>query len=91
MRKTLILPLALAAALGTAGCTGMSDTEQRTATGAAIGAGSGLVIGSLFGKSGWGALAGAGAGALGGYLFDQHKQAEQQAYARGLEDGRRGR
>ncbi len=58
-----------------AGCAGMSSTEQRTLSGAAIGAGSGAAIGAISGGSpGVGAAIGAGAGALGGYLYDRSQR-----------------
>ena len=61
----VVSTLALAVALG--GCAGMSDTQQRVGSGAAIG---GLAVGALTGDWGW-AAAGAAAGAAGGYLVDQ--------------------
>ena len=58
-----------------AGCAGMSTTQQRTLSGAAIGAGGGAAIGAITGGSpGVGAAVGAGAGALGGYLYDQSER-----------------
>jgi osmotically inducible lipoprotein OsmB len=52
------------------GCAGMTPTQQRTLSGAAIGAGGGALIGGIAGGSpGVGAAVGAGAGALGGYLY----------------------
>ena len=58
-----------------AGCAGMSTTQQRTLSGAAIGAGGGAAIGAVTGGSpGVGAVVGAGAGALGGYLYDQSQR-----------------
>jgi hypothetical protein len=46
------------------------------------------VIGAIAGNAGMGALIGAGVGAAGGYLYDQHKQAEERAYQRGVQAGR---
>jgi uncharacterized membrane protein len=51
------------------GCA-MTETQQRTGTGAAIGALGGAVIGT----SRQSAAIGAAVGAAGGYLFDQHQQ-----------------
>lgn len=65
-----VFTLAAAAAL-LAGCAGMSDTEQRTATGALIGTAGGAAIGSIAGDAGWGAVIGAGVGAAGGYMYDR--------------------
>lgn len=73
-----------------AGCAqDMSDTTRRTGTGALGGAAVGGAIGSLSGNFGWGALIGAGAGAAGGYLFDQHRRANDRAFQRGVDQGRR--
>jgi hypothetical protein len=51
------------------GCA-MTETQQRTGTGAAIGALGGAVLGT----SRQSAAIGAAVGAAGGYLFDQHQQ-----------------
>ena len=83
MNRTKILPCALAAAIALTGCTGFSDTQQRTATGAAIG---GAVLGAATGDWGW-AAAGAAAGAAGGFLVDQSKKNEEQAFQRGVQQG----
>lgn len=84
--KTLT-SLAISSAFLAAACSGMSETEQRTLSGAAIGAGAGTVVGAIAGNAGLGAVIGAGAGAAGGYLWDQHKQAEEDSYQRGVADG----
>jgi hypothetical protein len=73
--------LVLAVALG--GCAGMSDTQQRVGTGAAIG---GLAVGALTGEWGW-AAAGAAAGAAGGYLVDQQSRNQQAAQQRAFDQG----
>jgi hypothetical protein len=84
-----MLPVTLLAmALATGACSDMTETQRRTATGAGVGAAGGAVIGSLTGSAGWGAVIGAGAGAASGYLYDQHKQGEQAAYQRGVQEGR---
>jgi hypothetical protein len=88
MTRTMMLPAALAIALGLGACAEMSDTGRRTATGAGIGAAGGALVGSLTGSAGWGAVIGAGAGAAGGYLYDQHRQSEQRAYQQGVAEGR---
>lgn len=80
----------LALALLGAGCADMDDTTRRTATGAGIGAAGGALVGSLSGNAGWGALIGAGVGAAGGYLHDRNKRREEDAYRRGVQEGRRG-
>jgi uncharacterized protein YcfJ len=71
----------LVAALALGGCT-MSETEQRTVSGAGIGAAAGAaggaLIGALVGVPGTGAAIGAAAGAAlggtGGYIHDQQVQ-----------------
>lgn len=89
MRKHATPRILLAAVLigGLSGCADMSDTGRRTATGAGVGAAAGGLVGSLSGDFGWGALIGAGVGAAGGYLYDQQRQSEQRAYARGYQAG----
>lgn len=67
---------------GLAGCANLSDTEQRTMTGAAAGAAAGVLIGDSTKST----LIGAGVGAVGGYLWDQHKKTEQRAYEQGKRD-----
>jgi hypothetical protein len=75
---------ALIAATALSGCAGMTETERRTTTGAALG---GAAAGLISGEWGW-AAAGAAVGAAGGYLYDQHKKSEEDAYQRGLRDGK---
>ena len=70
MRSTR-LAILFVAGLGLAGCAGINDTQQRTATGALGGAALGGLVGSFSGNAGLGALLGAGAGGLGGYGYDQ--------------------
>lgn len=78
--------LACAAAVATAGCASMSEGQQTTTAGAAMGALGGAVIGSaIHGPRGaWtGAVLGGAAGAGGGYLWskrmEDQKRAMQQA------------
>lgn len=66
----------VAAAALSAGCAGMTDTQQRTLGGAAIGAAGGAAIGSISGDAGWGAVIGAGAGAAGGYMYDRNQKSK---------------
>jgi hypothetical protein len=73
------------------GCAGMSETQQRAATGTLIGAGAGGIIGAIAGNAGMGAAIGAGTGLVGGYLYGKHKESEDEAYQRGVYDGRQGR
>lgn len=67
------IPLLVAAfAMTMVGC---GDTSRsRVASGTAIGAGTGAIIGSFSGSAGTGALIGAGVGALGGVLVDEHQR-----------------
>ncbi|MDY0884574.1 glycine zipper domain-containing protein [Dongia soli] len=67
----------------------MSDTQQRTLTGAAGGAAGGAAIGAIAGNAGLGAALGGVAGAAGGYIWDQHKKSENSAYQRGVAAGQK--
>jgi hypothetical protein len=68
----------IAAAILTTGCAGMTDTGERTATGALVGMAGGATIGSIAGDAGWGAVVGAGVGAAGGYVYDRSQKAKGQ-------------
>lgn len=85
MKKSTLSILAIAILL--TGCAGMSDTQQRTATGAMGGAATGALIGAIAGNAGMGAAIGAAAGTAGGYLYGKHKESEQRAYDQGRMDG----
>jgi uncharacterized protein YcfJ len=87
--KNLVLALMLILTLGLFGCAGMSDTEQRTLSGAAIGTAAGTAIGAISGHAGWGAAIGAAAGAGGGYLYDKNQKSKDAAYQKGYEDAQR--
>jgi hypothetical protein len=92
MKKlSLIVILIISLALG--GCAGMSDTEQRTLSGAAIGTAAGGIVGAIAGHTGIGLAVGAVAGTAGGYLYDHHEKAQQkahdQAYEQGYEAGKK--
>jgi len=78
----------IAALLALGGCTGMSDTQQRTLTGGVGGAAVGGVVGAIAGNTGLGLAIGAGAGLAGGYLYDQHKKSEEKAYQQGVAAGK---
>jgi len=88
---TVAIILVIGLALG--GCANMSDTEQRTLSGAAIGAAAGTAIGAMSGNAGWGAAIGTAAGAGGGYLYDSHVKAKEEdrekAYQEGYEAGQK--
>jgi hypothetical protein len=74
MKKTLVV-LSVASILALSACANMSDTQQRTLSGAAIGSAAGVGIGALTGGALlWGAAGGAAIGAVGGYVYDQHEK-----------------
>jgi len=85
--KRIVLCFALAATIGLPGCAGQTPTQQRTLSGAAIGAVGGTAIGAIAGNAGLGLAIGAVTGAAGGYIYDQHKQSEMQSYQRGYQAG----
>jgi hypothetical protein len=78
----------LAVSLVVAGCAGMSDTEQRTLSGGAIGAGAGAVVGAIAGSTAWGAAIGAASGAAGGYLYDRYEKTKEAEYQKGYNAGK---
>jgi len=54
------------------GCSGMTQTQQKTLSGAGIGAGSGAVLGIVTGGSpAVGAVVGGGVGAVTGYILGE--------------------
>jgi osmotically inducible lipoprotein OsmB len=73
MKRMMMLFLVLVIASALVGCAGMTRSEQRTLSGAAIGAGGGALIGGILGgRPLTGAAIGAGIGALGGYVADEY-------------------
>jgi len=91
MKRITHVPLALVIVCSIWGCAGMTDTQQRTLSGSVLGAGAGGIIGAISGNAGMGAAIGAGVGAAGGFLYGKHKEAEDEAYQRGVADGRQSR
>ena len=91
MKKIIKLSGILGLVITFGGCAGMTDTQQRAVTGSAIGASAGGIIGAIAGNAGMGAAIGAGTGLVGGYLYGKHKDSEQDAYQRGVSDGRQAR
>ena len=86
MKKvSLIVILAISLALG--GCAGMSDTEQRTLSGGAIGTAAGGVVGAIAGYTGLGLAVGAITGSAAGYLYDHHEKAKKEAHDQAYEQG----
>jgi osmotically inducible lipoprotein OsmB len=74
MKKVAVLFMVAALLVG--GCSGMSNTTQRTLSGGAIGAGGGALIGWAAGCPACGAAIGALAGALGGYVYDRYEKSQ---------------
>ena len=85
--KNIFLVVILIVAVGLSGCSGMSDTQQRTLSGGAIGAGAGTVVGAIAGNTGMGLAIGAAAGVAGGYIYDQHEKSKAAAYRDGYNTG----
>lgn len=83
------IAILLSACLVFAGCAGMTDTQQRTLSGAVIGTAAGGIIGAMAGDAGMGMAIGAAAGAGGGYLYGKHKETEQAAYQKGYQDAQK--
>lgn len=88
MKKTMMMvPVA---ALFLAGCSGMSDTQQRTLSGGAIGAAAGAGITAIAGGNPiWGAVGGAAVGAVGGYAYDSYEKSKQRSYNQGYQAGKK--
>lgn len=88
MKKTLMIVPVAAAFL--TGCSGMSDTQQRTLSGGAIGAAAGAGIVAIAGGSAiWGAVGGAAVGAVGGYAYDAYEKSKQRQYNEGYQAGKK--
>lgn len=73
--------------LSLGGCAGMTQTEQRTLSGAGIGAAGGALIGSMYGNMGAGAAIGSAVGGGAGYLYGKHKEEVGKAYQNGYQQG----
>lgn len=70
MTKNLIAIPVVVAFL--AGCSGMSNTQQKMLSGGAIGAAAGACITAIAGGNPiWGAIGGAAVGTAGGYLMSK--------------------
>ncbi len=83
MKRSIFL---LVFCIGLSGCTGLSQTQQRSLTGGAGGAATGAVIGAIAGNAAMGAAIGGAVGVAGGYLYGKHKESEQRAYQQGRRD-----
>ena len=84
--KKIVIALVALGFLG--GCSDMTATQQRAATGTLGGAAGGAIIGAIAGNAGLGAAIGAGAGLIGGLVYDKVKKDEQSAYQQGYNNGR---
>jgi uncharacterized membrane protein len=91
MKLIQTLPGIIAMLVMLGGCADMSQTQQRTVTGAAGGAAAGGIIGAIAGNAGMGAAIGAGIGGTGGFLLGRHNEAVEAAYEQGRASGRQGR
>jgi uncharacterized membrane protein len=89
--KKILMAMLLVISLAVAGCAGMSDTEQRTLSGAAVGTAAGGIIGAVAGNTPMGLAVGAVAGTAGGYLYDRHEKSKEKAYRDGYEAGKKGK
>jgi osmotically inducible lipoprotein OsmB len=85
--KKIIAITAVAVAI--VGCSNMSNTEQRTISGASIGAAAGAVGTAIFhGNPIWGAVGGAAVGAASGYVYDAYKKNQASEYNAGYKAGK---
>jgi len=71
--KRYVTAVMLAISLAFIGCAGMSDTEQRTLSGGAIGAGAGAVVAPIAGNTAMEQQLGRRR-AAGGYLYDSYEK-----------------
>jgi Glycine zipper len=71
--------VAMAVALAVSGCANLTTTEQRTLSGAAIGALGGAAV-AAEGSVATGALIGAGVGAGAGYLYSRSQNVHHAGY-----------
>ena len=78
-----------AATLAITACSNMSNTEQRTVSGAGIGAAAGAVGTAIFHCNPlWGAVGGAAVGAASGYVYDAYKKEQASQYNSGYNAGK---
>lgn len=86
MKKIITITVAT---IAIAGCSNMSNTEQRTLSGAGIGAAAGAVGTAIFhGNPIWGAVGGAAIGAASGYAYDAYKKNQAAEYNAGYSAGK---
>jgi uncharacterized lipoprotein len=78
--KKIFTVLSAVSLLALSACSNMSETQQRTLSGAAIGTAAGVAVGALTGGALlWGAAGGAAVGAAGGYVYDQHEKSQSKS------------
>ena len=71
-------------------CSNMNNTEQRTLSGAGIGAAAGAVGTALLHSNPiWGAVGGAAVGAASGYVYDAYKKEQASEYNSGYNAGKK--
>ena len=86
MKKIIAITVAT---LAIAGCSNMSNTEQRTLSRAGIGAAAGAIGTAIFhGNPIWGAVGGAAVGAASGYIYDSYKKEQASEYNAGYNAGK---
>lgn len=86
MKKAIAMTTAV---LVITGCSNMSTTEQRTLSGASIGAAAGAIGTAIFhGNPIWGAVGGAAVGAASGYVYDSYEKEKQSEYNQGYKAGK---
>jgi hypothetical protein len=87
MNRQQIVACAVAGTLVLGSCANMSETEQRTLSGAGIGTAAGVAVGAITGDWWW-AAAGAAAGAATGYIVDRQARRDQANFERGVQAGK---
>ncbi|AWW48533.1 hypothetical protein DPM17_07700 [Polynucleobacter paneuropaeus] len=88
MKKMIAL---LVTAFAITACSNMSNAEQRTLSGAGIGAAAGAAgTALLHGNPIWGAVGGAAVGAASGYVYDAYKKEQASEYNAGYKAGKSG-
>lgn len=87
MKKILVIA---AIAISITACSNMDNTQQRTLSGAGIGAAAGAVGTAVLGGAAiWGAVGGAAIGAASGYAYDAYKKDQASEYNSGYKAGKK--